>query len=229
MLAPSPFTPPGLLAGHRFSSKHLHFPTLTHDVRGSLPPGFISYQILCFCPPSHKQGNKGQKMLDYTNVSGRSHIKYRWYQVFFSPADFEISSTDTLTIPVFWHYSISISSGTVMPASCSTQAWLSSKSATGVSLAVDIFARTNCGTQFVCGKWEMGLPLNEIQNSVWERKKEREKERKGLWWGKDSATGQPHVCWDEMPGHPLSSFYRPPLIIRLVNILPRMQSYWLGA
>ncbi len=31
----------------------------------------------------------------------------------------------------------------------------------------------------------------------------------GLWSGKDSATGQPYVCRDEMPGHPLLSFYHP--------------------
>lgn len=58
--------------GHRFSSKHLHFPTLENDGGGGPPPELISYQILCSCPSGPKEDNKGhnleRKTLDYTNV-----------------------------------------------------------------------------------------------------------------------------------------------------------------
>lgn len=49
---------------------------------------------------------------------------------------------------------VAFPAGAVRPSEllASAQAWLSSKGATGVSLAVDIFARTNHGSQFVCGK-----------------------------------------------------------------------------
>lgn len=58
--------------GHRFSSKHLHFPTLENDRGGGPPPELISYQILCSCSSGPKEENKGHnletKTLDYTNV-----------------------------------------------------------------------------------------------------------------------------------------------------------------
>lgn len=58
--------------GHRFSSKHLHFPALENDGGGGPPPELISDQILCSCPPGSKEENKGhnleRKTLDYTNV-----------------------------------------------------------------------------------------------------------------------------------------------------------------